>query len=72
MIRDRVRILYLLFLCTDPTAKNTQVVTSVLTSCNNLLQQVDIRMRSHRFLLSLKVSMYLVLYKLIGDTYCTM
>ena len=29
------------------TAKNVQVVTSLLTSCNNLLQQADIRMRSH-------------------------
>ena len=29
------------------TAKNAQVATSLLTSCNNLLQQADIRMRSH-------------------------
>ena len=28
-------------------AKNGQVVTSQLTSCNNLLQQADIRMHSH-------------------------
>ena len=28
-------------------AKNAQFVTSLLTSCNNLLQQADIRMRSH-------------------------
>ena len=27
--------------------KNTQVATSLLTSCNNLLQQADIRMRLH-------------------------
>ena len=29
------------------TAKSAQVSTSLLTSCNNLLQQDDIRMRSH-------------------------
>ena len=29
------------------TAKNAQVAKSPLTSCNNLLQQADIRMRSH-------------------------
>ena len=29
------------------TAKNEQVVTSLFTSCNNLLQQADIRMRLH-------------------------
>ena len=29
------------------TAKNAQFATSLLTSCNNLLQQADIRMRSH-------------------------
>ena len=29
------------------TANNAQVETSLLTSCNNLLQQADIRMRSH-------------------------
>ena len=29
------------------TTKNAQVVTSLLTSCNNLLQQADIRIRSH-------------------------
>ena len=29
------------------TAKNAQVATSLLTTCNNLLQQADIRMRSH-------------------------
>ena len=29
------------------TAKNAQVVSSLLTSYNNLLQQADIRMRSH-------------------------
>ena len=28
-------------------AKNAQFATSLLTSCNNLLQQADIRMRSH-------------------------
>ena len=28
-------------------AKNAPVATSLLTSCNNLLQQADIRMRSH-------------------------
>ena len=28
-------------------AKNVQVVTSLLTSCNNLLQQIDVRMRFH-------------------------
>ena len=27
--------------------KKAQVATSLLTSCNNLLQQADIRMRSH-------------------------
>ena len=27
--------------------KNALVATSLLTSCNNLLQQADIRMRSH-------------------------
>ena len=27
--------------------KNAQIATSLLTSCNNLLQQADIRMRSH-------------------------
>ena len=31
----------------DYTAKNAQVVTSLLTSCNNLFQQADIKMRSH-------------------------
>ena len=29
------------------TAKNAQVATSVLTSCNNMLQHADIRMRLH-------------------------
>ena len=29
------------------TVTNTQVATSLLTSCNNLLQQADIRMRLH-------------------------
>ena len=29
------------------TTKNAQVTTSLLTSCNNLLQQANIRMRSH-------------------------
>ena len=29
------------------TAKNAQVVTSLLTFCNNLLQQTDIRLCSH-------------------------
>ena len=29
------------------TTKNTQTATSLLTSCKNLLQQADIRMRSH-------------------------
>ena len=29
------------------TAKNAQVATSLLTSCDNLLQQADITMRSH-------------------------
>ena len=29
------------------TAKNAQVITSLLTSCNKLLQQAGIRMRSH-------------------------
>ena len=29
------------------TAKNAQVATSLLTSCNNLLQQADIWMRSY-------------------------
>ena len=29
------------------TAKNAQVTTSLLTSCNNLLQPADNRMRSH-------------------------
>ena len=29
------------------TAKNAPVATSLLTSCNNLSQQADIRMRSH-------------------------
>ena len=29
------------------TAKNAQVGTSLLTSCNNLSQQADFRMRSH-------------------------
>ena len=29
------------------SAKNAQVATSLLTSCNNLLQQGDIRMRSY-------------------------
>ena len=28
-------------------SQNVQVVTGLLTSCNNLLQQADIRMRSH-------------------------
>ena len=31
------------------TAKNAQVPTSLLSSCNNLLQQPDIRMRLHAF-----------------------
>ena len=35
------------FKIVDYTAKNAQVVTSLLTSCNNLIQQADIRMRSH-------------------------
>ena len=29
------------------TAKNAKVATGLLTSCSNLLQQADIRMRSH-------------------------
>ena len=33
--------------CMLYTAKNAQVVTSLLASCSNLLQQADIRMRSH-------------------------
>ena len=32
---------------TGNTAKNAQVLTSLLTSCNNLLQQADIRMGLH-------------------------
>ena len=28
-------------------SQNAQIVTSLSTSCNNLLQQVDIRIRSH-------------------------
>ena len=32
---------------TAHTAKNAQVATSLLTTCNNLLQQADIRMCSH-------------------------
>ena len=32
---------------TSYRAKNARVVTNLLTSCNNLLQQADIRMRSH-------------------------
>ena len=40
-------LLYHWKLCVHYTAKNEQVVTSLLTSCNNLLQQADIRMRSH-------------------------
>ena len=31
----------------DYKAKNAQVAINLLTSCNNLLQQADIRMRSH-------------------------
>ena len=31
----------------DYTDKNVHVATSLLTSCNNLLQQADIGMRSH-------------------------
>ena len=31
----------------DYIAKNVQVATSLLTSCNNVLQQADIRMRLH-------------------------
>ena len=38
------------FKIVDYTAKNVQVVTSLLPSCNNLLQQADIRMRSHGLL----------------------
>ena len=30
------------------TAKNAKIATSLLTSCNNLSQQADITMRSHR------------------------
>ena len=29
------------------TAKNAHIATSLLTSCNNLLQEADIRMCSH-------------------------
>ena len=34
------------------TAKNAQVVTGLLTSCDNLLQQADIRMRSYGLIIS--------------------
>ena len=35
---------YVICIC---ATNNAQVVTSLLTSCNNLLQQADIRMCSH-------------------------
>ena len=52
------------------TAKNAQVVTSLLTSCNNLLQQADIRMRSHglRQLVTTTTSCQETCYKLINLT----
>ena len=49
---DQLSTLFLYFLIYDVniyiyTDKNAEVATSLLTSCNNLLQQADIRMRSH-------------------------
>ena len=38
---------YMTDMCIMYTARNVQVATGLLTSCNNLLQQADIRMCFH-------------------------
>ena len=47
------------------TAKNVQVATSLLKSCNNLLQQADIRMRSHGLLQLVTTSLLQVVKRLV-------
>ena len=51
------------------TAKSAQVVTSLdlLTSCNNLLQQVDIRMRSHGLRQLVTTSLLQVVNRLVAS-----
>ena len=49
------------------TAKNVQVVASLLTSCNNLLRQADIRMRSHGLRQLVKTSLLQVVNRLVAS-----
>ena len=49
------------------TAKNAQVVTSLLTSRNNLIQQADIRMRSHGLRQLVTTSLLQVVNRLVGS-----
>ena len=56
-------------MCECYTAKNAQVVTctSLLTSCNNLLEQVGIRMRSHSLQQLVTTSLLQVVYVFYYD-----
>ena len=51
------------------TAKNVQVVASLLTSCNNLLQQADIRMHSHGLRQLVKTSLLQVVNRLVATCF---
>ena len=49
------------------TAKNAQVLTSLLTSCNNLLQQADIRMGLHGLRRLVTTNLLQVLNRLVAS-----
>ena len=49
------------------TAKNAQVVTRLLTSCHNLLQQADMRMRSHGLRQLVTTSLLQVVNRLVAS-----
>ena len=49
------------------TAKKARVTTRLFTSCNNLLQQADIRMRSHGFRQLVTTSLLLVVNRLVAS-----
>ena len=49
------------------TAKSAQVATGLLTSCNNLLQQADIRMRSHGLRQLVTTSLLQVVNRLVAS-----
>ena len=48
-------------------SKNAQVTTSLLTSCNNVLQQADIRMRSHGLRQLVTTSLLHVVNRLVAS-----